>query len=128
GRRSLGAALRRVAPLLAVALVWAGFHPLLGGRWLHPAAPLDTYRPPLAGTVAATVLSLFNLDAAPAPAAGWARIAPRLIAGAAVLLALAFLPRWAGRWLAGGPGETPRDPSRTGARALVFGAGWAVLG
>ncbi len=125
GRRASGAALRRVMPLAGLTLAWALVHPLLGGRWFHPAAALEAGPRPALGTVlAGTVGTLFNLDGPAAPEPGWGAVAGRALAGAALLAALALLPLWKGAGL----DDPPRAPRPSAARALTFGAGWTLLG
>ena len=143
---SPGAALRRVAPGLALVAAWAMFHPLIGGRlWGAPQGV-----PPFAEHVSAaaaalrTLLASFDLDALPAPDDDWSMVVVRGILGAVLLAGLAALalrpgPAPAGaerrgaasaraeRATASADAARPRAPRPAIAPVLRFGAAWAVI-
>jgi hypothetical protein len=115
------AALRRLAPLLALIVAWLLFHP-----WVLPRLLGESVEPVEAGTrpgflpvVLLTVLAPFNLEMWPAPARGWAAALWRGLPGA---LAVLGLGAWALRSAAG---LKPASPRRG---VTVFLAAWAVLG
>lgn len=122
GRRPLRDALARLAPFAAVALVWAGVHPQLGGRlWRHVAIESAPPEARVAGPLA--LLRAFalvvNLDAWPRPLGslgGWVRAAAWPVA---LLVALVWV-----RWPRRDADEPEIDPV-----SLSFtGACWAALG
>ena len=123
----LGRALRRTAPLLAVAEAWALLHPLLGGRLWHATAlpPAPVANAGLASVVSRTLLAMVNLDAVPRPEAGWG--GPLLLgaAGALCLVALAAAalgPRGGRR---AGPAREPVVATR---RLAALACAWALAG
>ena len=120
---SLRAALRRVAPLLAVGAVWAASHPQFGGRlWLAAsAAPLERLGTDPVRAVLRTLLAVVNLDGVPRPEFGW--LGPLLL-GAAGALCLAGLAAWT-LFRGVTPGLEPATPVR---RLVAFAAVWALAG
>src|SRR5262249_15216982 len=127
-RRPPARALRRVAPLLAVLLVWVVLHPTitnrLTGRYVDTLEIKN--RPGLLETGRRTLLSLVNLDRLADPEAAWTPALPRGAAGPLLLFALTA---WAvfGR---GGKRRTsaPRESIDRTAATIRFGATWAALG
>jgi hypothetical protein len=130
GRRP-AAALRRVAPMLALAVAWAVLHPLLGGRlwWPRPHEALPGLHPPAAIVAGRTLLALVNLHEWPTPEAGWAAALRTAVPGLLVLLALVvLLARDGRRGRSARPALlrtlTPASPGR----AAAFGGLWALCG
>ena len=120
-RRSLGESFRRTLPLWVVLVVWAAFHPLLGGRlWF----PLEGKVPPapraeLPEVLGRTLLLPWNLDGWPSPENGWTE--PILIGlVGAMLLGLLVVLGMRDRG-ASDEKENPRG-------VALFGAVWALLG
>jgi hypothetical protein len=125
-RRPAVAALRRVAPMLALVAVWAALHPMLGGRLRHPPAPVEAgvAVSAVAPELARTLLVPLGLDRWPRPERGWAAA---LATGLPAALALGLLVLWgarAGRGARGGPSASAIDPRR----AAWFGGCWALAG
>src|SRR5207247_11426604 len=127
-RRSIGAALRRTAALWAVVVVWALFHPMIGGRLGHappsPAPPVPPVPWDGLGKLVASMRQLVNADLALHPADGWRHV---LLAAspAAALLAIAVLVGF--RAGARTPDETSGPPAALGPVAM-WAASWALLG
>ena len=133
-RRPLREALLRVSGPALLLLLWAAFHPHLGGRlWggvvIDRAVDLLAVPPHVA--LVRSVGSLFNLDRMPAPAASVGRI---LLVGCAV----ALLPV-AAAWLLMGAGPArvkraradkgAKPPERSNAGGVrAFALAWTVLG
>jgi hypothetical protein len=115
------AALRRLAPFVALLVAWLLFHPWVLPRLLGTQVePLEAgTRPGLPGVALRTALAPFNLEQWPAPTGGWAAA---LLRGWAGVLALLVLGAWA-LWSA--PAREPA-PSRPGVPAFL--AAWAALG
>ena len=120
-RRSWREVAARVAPFAAVALVWAGLHPRLGGQLWHPVVlervdDPTRLSPPLA--LARGLLVALNLDRVPAPIPDWSAIVfPALaLAGALVVLAGALRP----------DGEDAAPHAR--GAVLRFSLAWAAVG
>jgi hypothetical protein len=124
--RPLRAALRRVAPLLAVGVVWAILHPQVGGRLWHPAADVatDRFENDPVRAILQSLLATANLIPVPRPESGW--FWPLLwgVVGALSLVALAgwtLLRR-------GGRAEVPPRPRGLAVFALIWVlAGWLPL-
>lgn len=127
-RLSWGRALRRVAPMLLILLVWAAFHPLLGGRlwWPRVEPVLPGLHPPLGRAALSTLLALFNLDRWPHPEPGWSAVLPRALSGVLLLGGLAAWGLWAGRRTVARAPQAAPGPTR--ARVASFGVAWALLG
>jgi hypothetical protein len=132
------AAFRRVAPLIAMTVVWAAFHPALGGRWWWAAGlpnPPEVHTNPIVN-LARTVLTLVNLDALPSPVSGWGRAILSTLPGAVILTALAGWGVWASmRRARSAPAASPdasaaarATPADAGSpnRSVAFGTAWAV--
>lgn len=119
------AALRRLAPALALAAVAAALHPQLGGRWWWGlAAPAPVAGPGPAGALARTLLATVNLHALPRPEFGWGR---PLVLGAAGALCLAALVLATGT--APGPGRAGRRAPAAPTRGLAaVAATWTAAG
>ena len=118
------AALARTAGLWAVAVAWAAFHPMLGGRLLHPIheATLPGLHQPLDRIAVHTLLAVVNLDEWPKPVGGWG---PVLGMG---VVAVALLGATALAGLASAPRPTPAPrPTAPASRVAGFGAAWALL-
>jgi hypothetical protein len=121
-RRDLRSSLARIAPLAAVAVVWAGVHPHLGGRlWRHvaieSAPPEARVAAPLA--LLRALALVVNLDAWPRPEGSLAELARAAAAPVALLVLLAWV-RWPNRRVDGEEGNPI---------ALSFvGLCWAALG
>jgi len=139
-RERPAAALRRVAPLVALTALWTVFHPrLLGRMWGPYAETVETAgRPAPIETAVKTLLALFSLEERPAPESGWLAALARGLPGA---LALAALAAWAirggGREDARSRGASPsRDPGAatpdeipgTARGIAALAASWAALG
>lgn len=120
-RRSLREAFAGTWPLWLVLVLWAGFHPLLGGRlWF----PLEGKVPPapraeLPEVLARTLLLPWNLDGWPHPENGWAAPLTLGLLGALWLGVLVLLGA-----------RQPRRPEVEDSprRIALFGAVWALLG
>jgi hypothetical protein len=121
-RRPPGASLRRLLPMLAVGVLWAAFHPQLGGSLWHASAPQAATgaTPGPARTVLLTLLSTFNLDALPRPEFGWRG---PLVLGLVGAVLLAGLLVWALR----DPRGAGRDSEGVAQLAPVAGV-WALAG
>ena len=124
-RRSIGAALRRTAALWAVVVVWALFHPLIGGRLGHaPTAP----GPPVPwdglGKLASSMRQLVNADLALHPADGWRQVLLAASPAAALLAVAVFVGFRAGVRT---PDEASGPPAARGPVAM-WAASWALLG
>ena len=115
------AALRRLAPLLALLVAWLLFHPWVLPRLLGtPVEPVEAgTRPGFLRVVLLTVLAPFNLEQWPAPVTGWTAALWRGLPGA---LALLGLGAWALRPAAA------REPAPPRRGVTVFLAAWAALG
>jgi hypothetical protein len=120
-RRGLVGALRRVAPLVLVTIVWALVHPRFGGHWLRgvhvdpgPAVA------PVSHPLARTVLSVLNLDHLPDPVGGLGHAALVALPAIAVLAALVV-------WLARPPRRALRGNDAGPHGAMGFGLAWALL-
>jgi hypothetical protein len=134
---SARAAFRRIAPLAAMTVVWAAFHPALGGRWWWAASlpnPPEVHTNPLVNLVR-TVLTIVNLDALPSPVSGFSRAILSTLPGAVILTALAGWGAWATmRRARSAPAASPDAAAAhtTAADAgpytpgVVFGTTWAV--
>lgn len=124
-RRSVGVTLRRTALQWGVVVVFALFHPLIGGRlWGGGSGPAQygwSSSSPLQ-TVGRLLLTPFNLDKMPAPSGGWVAVT---IAAALSLIPLAFLV------IAAGTRRgvfAPVEREKPGlARIAIFGGLWAVI-
>jgi len=123
--RSPSDALRRTAPLWIIVVVWAFFHPLLGGRLWRPledAAP-PGLKPPWLTVLGRTITMPFNLDIWPAPERGWWMPIARGAIGGALLVTLMV---WGSR-----AGRRPRaasEPQGVGPFGVVWAAaGWLPL-
>jgi hypothetical protein len=117
-RRSAARALRSAAPLWMVALLWAGLHPMLGGRLWHPGSQLGflAFRPIEVGL--GSVRTFVNLERVPDPAHGWLAAATSAWPGAVTLAGLVLAGTIVGR----------REPARADrTRVLAFAAAWALL-
>ena len=92
-RERAGAALRRIAPLLAVVVAWASVHPALGGRlwWGRGLEPLPSVRTAPLVSALRTLLAMVNLDLAPRPLGGWTAALLAALPGAILLALLAAL-------------------------------------
>lgn len=123
--RGPGEAARRTAALAALTGVWAAFHPLLGGRLLHPfhEATIPGLHQPLARLLGRTVLSLVNLDELPRPLSGWGAAATSGIVAAALLAGLVALGALRGQAKV----ATAAPPAAPAWRVAAFGATWAAL-
>jgi hypothetical protein len=143
GRRWVRA-VRQTAGLWGVLVVWVAFHPLLGGRLVHPAAIASDpgLHPSLPSVITRTLLALVSLDQVPRPEAGWPTA---LLRGLPAVVALGGLVAWAAvarggsRRASEATGSAAKRGSRadsSGARApsapgfgvVALGALWAVLG
>jgi hypothetical protein len=115
------AALRRLAPAVALLVAWLLFHPWVLPRLLGAAVePVEAgTRPGLLEVARLTVLAPFNLEQWPAPVGGWASSAWHGLPGVLTLLALGA---WALRSAAG------REPAAPRGGVTVFLAAWAALG
>ena len=118
-RRRLGETVRWIWPFVAIVAVWAGVHPVLGGRLWNPIAdPLEPgLHPPLASVALRTLVVPLNLDAVPAPERGWASALWHALPGA---LLLGALVGWGAR--------TRRPRPKHSRRAIGFGLAWAMFG
>jgi hypothetical protein len=124
------AALRRVAPQLAMVALWAALHPFLRARLAgHVARPgAESGGPSPAGIALRTALSVVNLDQWPEPETGWFGALIPALPGIALLAAGAA---WA---LRRAPPEAPAvsapfaSAARTRSAPLLFALGWAGLG
>jgi len=114
-RATIGAALRRVAPLLVVTAAWLALHPGLRARLgapgeaeIHPAISLSR-----------SMLACFNFERVPNPENGWGL---GLLVGLAGALVIAVAAWWLTR-----KSVAPADPpARIGAHEL--GLGWFAIG
>ena len=120
-RRPLGESFRRTLPLWGLLVLWAAFHPLLGGRlWF----PLEGKVPPapraeLPVVLGRTLLLPWNIDAWPNPENGWAQPVVVGLIGAVLLGALVLI--------GARDRAAPREDDNPRGVAL-FGAVWALLG
>ena len=129
GRRP-AESVRRALPVIALTIVWAMIHPLLGGRlWHPPQGPLGTGAPsPTPREPWRALLVAVNADAFPRPEHGWASA---LAVGAIGALILGGTAVWAGGlWSGGGRGAvaSTAEPPRAPRSALPIAALWALLG
>lgn len=120
GRQPWRRALLRLAPVLAIGVVWAGLHPRLGGQWWHPQSlePTvdDSRLPPLVALARALGVAV-NLDV------GWAgafEVRRALLIGATSGIALTILHALLR------PAPAPAPAGRLAVAAC--GAVWALLG
>lgn len=126
-RRSVLAALRRILPHAALALIWAAFHPMVGGRLRHSgvaSAEVTRLHDSLASIVSRTLAAVVNLDALPSPDTGW-KFLLRGLVGAVLLVVAGWAIATIGRTRV--QDRAPVEPSRAGA-AMAFGIGWALIG
>ncbi len=114
------AALRRIAPVAALLVVWMVVHP-----WILPrlrGAPVEAVeagtRPSPPIVALRTGLALVNLEQRPAPAIGWGA---SLAGGAAGIVALAGFALWALL-------RARRAPAAPVPGAAAFTLAWAALG
>jgi hypothetical protein len=123
-RERPGAALRRVAPQLAMVALWAGLHPFLRARLAGHAAEAGAgaAAPSPAAIALRTVLSIFNLEPWPEPEVGWLGALLPALPGIALL---AGGVAWALRRPRAATSPSPPPDAR---RAALFGVGWALLG
>jgi len=94
-RRPWPEALRRLAPVAGVALVWASVHPQLGGRFWRGHAPVTAppeARLPMLERILRSLAMLVSLDRLPAPEGG-ARPLLLALPGAALLAGLVWATR-----------------------------------
>ena len=123
------AALKRVAPQLAMVALWAALHPFLRARvatHVAPAAGGSGGLSPLR-IASYTGLSIVNLDHWPDPEIGWLGALLPALPGIAVLAAGTAWALWRAR-AAGADRASPDAQDAPAERAMLFGSGWAVLG
>lgn len=122
GQRRPREALLRLLPFAAVAVVWAGLHPRLGGRFWQPV-PLerveDASRLSPLGALGRALLVPFNLDRWPGSGMDWRRGLGTGIAVAGPLLAMLWILRPARH------GGSDSAPAHAHAR---LGLVWALMG
>lgn len=129
------AALRRVAPQLAMVAVWAALHPFLRARFAGHAARTgaESGGPSPAEIALRTALSVVNLDQWPEPETGWLGALIPALPGIALLAAGAA---WAlRRAQPEAPGASsaramraPSAPAAPARSSVFFALGWAGLG
>jgi hypothetical protein len=126
-RSTIVTALRRTWTWWAVVVVWAAFHPLLGGRWRVPIhdVPEPGVHPGAGALVASTSRALVNLAPWPNPEKGWGSAVVHALPAIVLLTALAGWGLAAGRSRARAPRA---DAPRASGRIAAFGALWALLG
>ena len=115
-------AMVRLLPLAAVAVLWAGLHPRLGGQfWQHVnlERAADTSRLSPLGALRRALLVPFNLDLWPGIGMDWKRGLGTGIVVAGTLLAMF--------WFLRPPGNPSPDTARARAH-LRLGGVWALMG
>jgi hypothetical protein len=123
-----GAALRRVAPQLAMVALWAALHPFLRTRLSGHLADsgADAGRPSPGSIALRTLASAFNLDQWPEPEVGWLGALVPALPGIALLAAGATWALLRSRAAAASPGA--REPATAARGVAAFGIGWAAVG